>query len=150
MIHLSLTLTVTLLISPILSKVTHFLPTIMVPAKQGLLNSLICVHGFQGHRIQSWTHPQSNLCWIRDLLPHEIQKARIHSYGYNANLFSISEQLPDVTHTGLAQELMRAIDNLRAGQNRSQVPIVFMGHSLGGLIIKEASHACCTIECGIR
>lgn len=52
------------------------------------LKSIVAVHGLQGDAIRTWTHEKSQICWLRDLLPTEIQKARVLSWGYLANINS--------------------------------------------------------------
>jgi hypothetical protein len=42
------------------------------------------VHGLSGDAIETWTHPKSNKFWLKDLLPHKVQDARILTFGYDA------------------------------------------------------------------
>lgn len=50
-----------------------------------LTRSVIFVHGFNGHAIESWTAPNGK-CWPRDFLGNDLAQARILSYGYEAKL----------------------------------------------------------------
>jgi hypothetical protein len=44
----------------------------------------VAVHGLGGDSIKTWTHPKSNVFWLRDFLPQQIPDARIMTFGYNA------------------------------------------------------------------
>jgi hypothetical protein len=52
------------------------------------LDSIVAVHGLDGHREKSWTTDDVN--WLRDFLPTDIPKARIISWGYDARTHSLS------------------------------------------------------------
>ncbi|RKL10114.1 hypothetical protein BFJ68_g8729 [Fusarium oxysporum] len=69
---------------------------------------VIAVCGLGGHALGSFKEKNGRFVWLRDALPSDIPNARIFTYGYNSQL----------------------VDN----QSRS---ILFIGHSLGGLVIKE-------------
>ncbi|KFA76937.1 hypothetical protein S40288_10344, partial [Stachybotrys chartarum IBT 40288] len=45
---------------------------------------IVAVHGLNGHRQKTWT-ATNNVHWLRDLLPHDLPRARIMSWGYDAN-----------------------------------------------------------------
>lgn len=87
---------------------------------------IIFVHGLHGHRINSWTKGQSQICWPRDLLGHDVQKARVISWGWATNSAGFTDQ---------AETLLLDVSRVRIGVNR---PIIFVGHGLGGVVIKEA------------
>ncbi|KAH7191681.1 hypothetical protein BKA60DRAFT_471064 [Fusarium oxysporum] len=69
---------------------------------------LVAVCGLGGHALGSFKEKNGRFVWLRDALPSDIPKARIFTYGYNSQL--------------------------DPNQPRS---ILFIGHSLGGLVIKE-------------
>jgi hypothetical protein len=52
--------------------------------------SIIAIHGLNGDRVGTWT--EGNVFWLRDLLPTTLKsegiRARIFSYGYNADTHS--------------------------------------------------------------
>lgn len=74
------------------------------------------------------------IMWLRDLLPKSVCNARIASYSYESdwrhdvktNLRKCGEQLLNVLHQS------------RAGDQERQRPLIMVGHSLGGLVIKQA------------
>jgi hypothetical protein len=56
------------------------------------MNSLIAIHGLNGDPINTWTHKETGVMWLRDVLPEVLPRARIMTYGYNANLKNFSNR----------------------------------------------------------
>ena len=46
--------------------------------------SLVAIHGLNGDAMGTWTHKQTRILWLRDLLPKVLPNVRIMTYGYNA------------------------------------------------------------------
>jgi hypothetical protein len=44
------------------------------------------VHGLTGDCEKTWTHPRTGVFWPESLLPREFPKARIMTYGYDADI----------------------------------------------------------------
>jgi len=59
-----------------------------------ILFSIVAVHGLDGDAIRSWTTEPGKICWLNhpDLLPKYVKKARILTWGYNANTTSFSRR----------------------------------------------------------
>ncbi|KAK5626973.1 hypothetical protein RRF57_002688 [Xylaria bambusicola] len=95
------------------------------PGEEGI--DIVFVHGLFGSRLTSYT--KSGVCWIRDLLGQDVPNARIISWGW-ASALSSSD-----TFAGQAESLLNDISRVRSGTKR---PIIFVGHGLGGLLVKEA------------
>ncbi|KAH8883762.1 hypothetical protein GQ53DRAFT_752783 [Thozetella sp. PMI_491] len=96
---------------------------------------IILVHGFNGHREESWT--KSGVCWPRDLLGQDIPGVRIISWGWWLNFPdpAVFTQIADKSPFGdLFLEDIVMFYKTR-GMNRS---VIFIGHDFGGLIIKQA------------
>ncbi|MCJ1423210.1 hypothetical protein MMC29_001092 [Sticta canariensis] len=96
---------------------------------------IVAIHGLNGHREKTWT--LSNVNWLRDLLPSDIPNARVISWGYDANTHSNSpisaQHLYDHAKTLVSDLCLNR--KLTKTQTR---PIVFVAHSLGGIILKSA------------
>ena len=109
-----------------------------------------------GHAFNSGEYRDNagySFMWLRDALPTRIPAARIMVYGYNANLISdVStgriRTFADTFLEGLLR--MRRTNQVRlcchklglACRNCRQVtnrPLILLGHSLGGLIIKQVN-----------
>jgi hypothetical protein len=97
-------------------------------------NSIIAVTGLAGHAYGSWAHSPERM-WLRDYLPKDAPNTRILTYGYPSKLQASNSItiLQDHTNTFVH----RLIDVRESGQCESR-PIIFIGHSLGCLIIKKA------------
>ena len=85
----------------------------------------------------TWTKDgDSPVCWPYDWLPHDpaFQNARIHTFGYTSNWGK--ESILNVRD--FAKSLIGAIRDCPTLPHDSETPIVFVGHSMGGLVIKKA------------
>lgn len=107
---------------------------------------IIFVHGLGGDRIKTWTWQGSGreVFWPKDLLPQACPTARILSFGYNADFAHfypfygpkhIAEQLTIDDHS---TALFQSIIGLREETQTSDRPILFVSHSLGGLVCANA------------
>jgi alpha-beta hydrolase superfamily lysophospholipase len=71
--------------------------------------------------------------WLRDFLPARIPHARILLYGYNSTVTNGANLMSVGDHAG---NLLDRLDMKRV--NDPDRPIVFVAHSLGGLVVKKA------------
>jgi hypothetical protein len=100
---------------------------------------IVAVHGLDGHREKTWTAGSGadSVNWLRDLLPHDLPNARILSWGYDANTHSGSR----VSCQYLFDHARTLVSDLcleRQITETSKRPIIFVAHSLGGIIVKSA------------
>jgi triacylglycerol esterase/lipase EstA (alpha/beta hydrolase family) len=106
------------------------------------LLSIIAVHGLNprskndaDHAWDTWRTPAGpdGRLWLRDDLPQYVPESRIFLYQYN----STAVYGKDVsTFIDKASELLEAIRVER--DDAMSRPILFLGHSMGGLLIKQA------------
>ncbi|KAJ6788410.1 hypothetical protein PWT90_04691 [Aphanocladium album] len=98
---------------------------------------IIAIHGLNGHLEKTWTSKRSGLNWLKDssCLPNDIGNARVFSFGYNAASYFCRAN-PDVCD--FASELLASIQSSRRSLIERQRPIIFLCHSLGGLVFKQA------------
>lgn len=94
---------------------------------------IIAVTGLAGHAFGSWRSRQTGQMWLRDWLPKAVPTARILTYGYDTTLIGGQS---NASVLEFATRLLEAIKTVRSG-SAAQRPLVFIGHSLGGLIIKQ-------------
>ncbi|WYZ35794.1 hypothetical protein EsH8_X_000441 [Colletotrichum jinshuiense] len=106
------------------------------------LIDIIAVHGLNlqsksdaDHAWDTWRTPPgpTGRLWLRDDLPQHVPDSRIFLYQYNATATYGRDR---DTFIGKANELLEAIRiETEDGEHR---PIIFLGHSMGGLLIKQA------------
>ncbi|KAF2177823.1 hypothetical protein K469DRAFT_696337 [Zopfia rhizophila CBS 207.26] len=96
---------------------------------------IVFVHGLTGNREKTWTH-RNGTFWPRALLSEDLLRARIMTFGYDADVvrfwtLASSNRLDD--H---GKSLVYALLDQR--EQVGQRPIIFVAHSLGGLVCEEA------------
>jgi hypothetical protein len=98
--------------------------------------SCVTISGLASHPFGSWQPKRGDktFMWIRDTLPKHLPGVRSIIYGYDTKLGgSQSFQLiPD-----LAQALINQLQTY-GWNSASAKPVVFLAHSLGGLVLREA------------
>ncbi|KAK5167353.1 uncharacterized protein LTR77_007052 [Saxophila tyrrhenica] len=118
--------------------------TVLHEPKDVPIADLVFVHSLGGGSFRSWTKDdRPDALWPLTWLSTEslIESARITTYGYSAyTSASDPDRLLDIS--GFAKDLLA---KLRFGHGREDrsldaggVPIIFVSHSLGGLIAKKA------------
>ncbi|KAK4443260.1 ankyrin repeat protein [Podospora aff. communis PSN243] len=96
---------------------------------------IVAIHGLNGHYLRTWTDERSGVNWLESILPGVVPAARVMSFSYNSML-QFSKSTADVTT--FAQQLLEALVAARESSFESQRPIIFLCHSLGGLVLKKA------------
>lgn len=98
----------------------------------------ICfVHGLTGDRESTWTADGQSAPWPKTLLPPKLEKARILTYGYDAYIVrkGVASSNRLIDH---ATNLLNDLTTDRVCCNALSRPIIFVVHSLGGLVCKKA------------
>jgi triacylglycerol esterase/lipase EstA (alpha/beta hydrolase family) len=98
--------------------------------------SIVAVHGLnptnkQLHAEHTWT--LGDKLWLRDFLPSKLPHARVLLFGYNSNI-AFETSIAGVREQ--AANLLNRLSHKRG--NAESRPIIFVAHSLGGIIIKRA------------
>lgn len=98
---------------------------------------VVAVHGLMGDAFESWTHENRKM-WLKDFLVEDVPFARIMTFGYDSAVaFSKSAgNIEDNALTLLNQLGAKRPTSGSEGQDGR--PIVFVCHSLGGIIVKKA------------
>ncbi|KAJ5601599.1 hypothetical protein N7510_011133 [Penicillium lagena] len=102
---------------------------------------IVFVHGLNGNPHDSWTsHKQTGCFWPLDLLPDILApvRPRILTYGYNANVTAFTDGASRDTIVSHAETLASSLAANRSLRNCTERPIIFVCHSLGGLVVKRA------------
>lgn len=142
----------------------------------GSAASIVFIHGLQGHPEKTWAKQidsrdserlstlnsllgrrkkrdrsvsekgAQSVFWPRDLLPLKYPKARILTYGYDSHIshfFKGPANQNGITEHG--RDMLQALVAYR--RTTLDKPIVFVAHSLGGLVLKEVSHDVLVVSC---
>ncbi|CRK26254.1 hypothetical protein BN1708_014435, partial [Verticillium longisporum] len=129
--------------------------------------SIVFIHGFTGHPERTWlqqspyTHqkqassgtknvrssrfqgildslkgrPKNNVCWPRDLLPTILPDARVLTYGYDTRIsHPFGPQRSQSGVYAIARDFLFELEGRRQPPGR---PIIFVVHSLGGIVVKQ-------------
>lgn len=116
--------------------------------------SIVFVHGLnpwnrKDHARSTWSHPNGTF-WPADLLPRSVPRARILLFAYNSNVaFNVATGTIRSHATSLLEQLLpirndevgdRTIPSPlfdRTYQIKRHMPIIFVCHSLGGVLVKQ-------------
>jgi hypothetical protein len=95
---------------------------------------ILAISGLGSHAYGSYMHKMDGHMWLSDSLSKDCPSARVVMYGYNSKLQG-SESFEDLD--GLASSFQIALSRLTTS-SRGRKPLVIIGHSLGGLVIKQS------------
>ncbi|KAG5804038.1 hypothetical protein H9Q74_011112 [Fusarium xylarioides] len=106
---------------------------------------IIAVHGLNprskketNHACDTWRTPAGpkGKLWLRDDLPKLVPSARIFVYEYDSTVVYGTN---NSTFVDKANSLLESIRIKQVGQDEISLrPVILLGHSLGGLLIKQA------------
>nr|KMM72098.1 hypothetical protein CPAG_08397 [Coccidioides posadasii RMSCC 3488] len=83
-----------------------------------IIYDLVAIHGLNGDAFGSWTHKESGVLWLRDLLPKELPNIRIMTYGYNARLHNFAG------HQDLRNIAMKLLSELVDSRKTTQALLI--------------------------
>jgi hypothetical protein len=110
------------------------------PERAESIVDIVAVHGLGGHYEDTWTWKpakgkDATPCnWVKDLLPADVSNARIMSFGYDSAV-AFSKSIGDISIFG--EQLLQFILLKRESEQQKRRPIIFVCHSLGGLVVKR-------------
>ncbi|KAJ5166181.1 uncharacterized protein N7482_004962 [Penicillium canariense] len=113
------------------------------------LVDIVFLHGLNGSIGNTFTQTtgrfgkRHRVTWPRDLLGEDLTvngtlQARIMGFGFDADLFNFFGRKGRETIASTADTFLSALANVRREDYQRERPLIFFGHSLGGLIIKRA------------
>lgn len=103
------------------------------------LVDFIFVHGLRGGSRKTWSAtPSQAHFWPKEWLPADpaFRHVRIHTFGYDSDWADRKDNSMNVHDFG--QSLVEDIKSCPTIPRDSDTPIVLIGHSLGGLVVKKA------------
>ncbi|KAI8314629.1 hypothetical protein K4K59_002711 [Colletotrichum sp. SAR11_240] len=96
---------------------------------------IVAIHGLNGHYLKTWTDEKTGTNWLKSFVPQIVPVARVISFWYNSTVqFSKSTSDIDVFSDQLLEGLLAERESIEE-QDR---PLIFICHSLGGLVFKQA------------
>lgn len=120
---------------------------------------IIFIHGLTGGRDSTWTAKGAAEPWPKVFLKDEnneddddsekqssyaLETARIMSWGYDANVVKLAGPAGQNRIADHARNLLGSLEDERSGSAVDR-PLIFVVHSLGGLVVKEVNlgYVCC-------
>jgi protein SERAC1 len=98
---------------------------------------IVAVHGLNGHWKSTWTDERTDTNWLRDGIPGHIPTARVMSFFFDSTQFTKSTtDGPD-----FADQLLDDVSSQRISETEQDRPIIFICHSLGGILFKQVCTA---------
>ncbi|KAF8849681.1 hypothetical protein BDZ45DRAFT_227669 [Acephala macrosclerotiorum] len=99
---------------------------------------IIFIHGLTGHREKTWTAKGAAQPWPQTLLPLELPHTRILTFGYDAYITDWRGVVSENRIADHAMSLLATLAAYRGRDNTENRPIIFVCHSLGGLVCEDA------------
>ncbi|KAL7814025.1 ankyrin repeat-containing domain protein [Trichoderma gracile] len=112
--------------------------SLFTPSQQDHRVDIIAISGLSGHAFGSFKERNGEYMWLRDSLPHGMVDengkhiARVMIYGYESSLPN-SDSFQNLEDLGTALHFTL---RMLAADGKFK-PIVFIAHSLGGLVVKQ-------------
>ncbi|SLM38551.1 P-loop containing nucleoside triphosphate hydrolase [Lasallia pustulata] len=112
----------------------NFLKVLVSPEDPDV--DIIAVHGLnptntEFHAEATWT--VEDTLWLRDFLPPQLPSARVLLFGYNANVAF------ETSIAGVGEQAINLLNRIASKREEAEErPIVFVAHSLGGIVVKRA------------
>ncbi|KFY21533.1 hypothetical protein V493_07326 [Pseudogymnoascus sp. VKM F-4281 (FW-2241)] len=94
---------------------------------------IVAVHGLSGTAYGTWTHEKGNF-WLEDLA-RDFPGARVFTYGY-ASEVCFTQGTGNIDT--FSRSLLEALKRERKSKNDRTRPIIFICHSMGGIVVKKA------------
>ena len=106
------------------------------PADAPNVVDIVAIHGLNGHHQKTWTETTADgkVNWLHDFLPKQMPNARIMSYSYNSAV-EFSKAAAGIKI--FAEQLLEDLMARRVTQRERERPVIFICHSLGGIVFKQ-------------
>ncbi|KAA8642375.1 hypothetical protein EYZ11_009972 [Aspergillus tanneri] len=99
---------------------------------------IIFLHGLTGDRDATWTARGATEPWPKTLLPTMLPTARVLTFGYDAYVADWRGVVSQSLIANHAWNLLTSLSSYRENDGTNERPIIFVCHSLGGLVCEDA------------
>lgn len=99
---------------------------------------IVFVHGLMGNAYNTWLHQSTNIHWPGQLLSQDLPDVRILSFGYDADIVHLWNPASTNRLSNHAQNMVGELVRQRERTDTEFRPILFVAHSLGGLVTEHA------------
>lgn len=99
----------------------------------------MCVHGLTGNLESTWTDKSTGIAWPEALLKNDLPQSRIVTFGYDADIVHFWSMAAQNRIGNHAQTLINVLAQMRERTETEERPIIFVAHSLGGLVVEDVS-----------
>lgn len=115
------------------------------PVQTGIIADFVLVHGLTGDYLNTWTvkgtRTEEEYCWPQALLPGLYPNLRVMSFSYDADVTHMcgGSHVAEGNVLEYADTLLAWLRARRPDKSPEQDrPLIFFGHSLGGLVLERA------------
>jgi hypothetical protein len=109
--------------------------------KTNYVSSIIAVHGYARNWLTTWTDEteleEIDDSWLGKEFKSDVHSHRVSVYGYGI----VDSQTNIFVREGLHDEAIRLLDAILKLKRAAKSPVVFIGHDLGGTLIKEVRNS---------
>ncbi|KAF2011165.1 hypothetical protein BU24DRAFT_454648 [Aaosphaeria arxii CBS 175.79] len=99
---------------------------------------IVFVHGLTGDREKTWKAKNATEPWPQSLLPLKLPNVRVLTFGYDAYPADWRGMVSKNRIGNHAMNLLAAVATYREDDDTDERPIIFVCHSLGGLVCEDA------------
>lgn len=99
---------------------------------------IVFVHGLTGNSYSTWLHKDTKVHWPSELLKQDIPDARILGFGYDADVINFWNPASNSRLSNHAENMVGDLVRKRERTNTETRRIMFVAHSLGGLVVEHA------------
>ncbi|KAH8707569.1 hypothetical protein GQ44DRAFT_830899 [Phaeosphaeriaceae sp. PMI808] len=104
------------------------------PEPQSITADIVACTGLAAGAFIGWQHASGKM-WLRDFLPDDLPGSRIFIWGKRSQLHQSQSHI-SITH--YRDSLLEDLDKIRQTRAERSRPLILVGHSLGGILIKAA------------
>ena len=99
---------------------------------------IIFVHGLTGNAYSTWLHKGTGVHWPSQLLQQDLLDVRILSFGYDADIANLRGPASLSRLSNHSENMVGDLVRKREDTNTESRRIIFIAHSLGGLLTEHA------------